>query len=140
LKVYQDSNQVIAIGAVAFFKGRTPPANPEMHIAFLSVSDNWQYDDYYDSIGFPKYKGTLRILVDGSPLSRLGEDFSTHRQASTTNGKAIETISATLTNSEFIEIAKAQRVDVQLLQQRFQISAVSLEMIREFLRSVAVSQ
>jgi len=150
--VYEDRRQAIGIRALASFKGRVPKAQPLLIIVFESVSDDWQYDYYFNEFGRAKFSDILQFLVDGSPLFsdfdfRVRASNARHlgiepirRDTQVANGKAIENISIVFDSKEFTELAKAQRVDVQLAQRRFQISAASLEILREFLRRATAGQ
>jgi hypothetical protein len=121
VNVYQDRKQAIAIGGLANFKGRTPPAQPLLLIVFQSVSDDWQYDYYYDKFGRAKSNDILQILIDGSPLldfrmraltlRNLGASQFSRRETLVTDGKATEMLSVPLTSSEFAELVKAQRAE-----------------------------
>lgn len=148
IDVYEANNQLIVMGLESTFKGRTPPESPRVKLSFISDSTDWHYDSYYESLGLPKYKGTLRILVNGSPLgigSGLGSgEFDTIRQAGVQDGKAIEKITTDLDGAVaplyLRELSKAQRMDIQLLHTKFQLPGNAIEVMREFIRLVMKGQ
>jgi hypothetical protein len=138
MKVYADSRHALLMGMVATFKGRKPETLPTIAIGFLSVSDKWQYEAFHNSDG--SGKGTLRILVDGRPLSLTQDSYDTYRRPSVDEGRAVEQIgmrpSMGFGSREVAKLATAQRIDVQLAYTCFTLDSNQLEAVREFVRRV----
>ncbi len=138
MKVYADSRHGLLMGMVATFKGRKPETLPAITIGFLSVSDKWQYDAFHDSDGTGK--GTLRILVDGNPVSLIRDRYDTYRRPSVDEGRAIEQITMQFDRGsdsrEVMKLATAQRIDVQLVYTRFTLDTEHLIAVREFVRRI----